>query len=672
MRRRHRIIEQGQAALGMVLGIVLLLTMTAGILAATTIQHYPLVQNDVIEHLAYRALQSGVDSYLATIDANPNLVNCNSQNVGQVAACPTANLQALDHWVEVPNTSATVPEYYEWTNPQFCFNTACTMPVATSGANLLYLKEQVYGKAGFGSRLAYESTIAILKPENGFLTHLWWSNYEATDPNGGGSCTYDWNNNYDGPGSGCSEVFFGPNDVLIGPVYSNDSIYVSGGPNFGYTGSPSVPSTVTTHDPNCLFVDPLDGNHGSPPGCANATSDVGLYDTANSKDNAPFEPIPSTNSQLASIAAANGCLYSGPTMLTFYVQGGTPYMNVISPDTPRSGTVDEDNLSTNQNLCLGASGNGTAVLVPANGVVFVQNTPASQTCYSGANPFDDTGTFYGSGHNGSNSQLGFYDGQTSTPDCEGDAFVSNATTSSSLPAPLRLPSGAISGVAGNVTVASQNDIVVDGNLTYTTADCGPGFNSTYTGQCQYNSGTATSTNDSLGLVAYHFVEVNRPVTTAQSWWGGTYATGIQPPCSGTSPQVPLCDPGTPGAQPPTIGLTIDAGILALNDSFAVNNYSLGTTEGALDVYGAISQDYRGAVGTFSGSSLSTGYSKYYLWDSRLQYVTLPYYLSPGTPSWEQVSSAVVQGATCTTSLPGPMTTTNGTLTVGPPASGTCP
>ena len=61
----------------------------------------------------------------------------------------------------------------------------------------------------------------------------------------------------------------------------------------------------------------------------------------------------------------------------------------------------------------------------------------------------------------------FYDyaGSTSSPDCEGDAFVSDN------------PSGG--GVSGQLTIATANDIIVTGNVEYT--DCGGSFNSTYVG-----------------------------------------------------------------------------------------------------------------------------------------------------------------------------------------------
>ncbi len=125
---------------------------------------------------------------------------------------------------------------------------------------------------------------------------------------------------------------------------------------------------------------------------------------------------------------------------------------------------------------------------------------------------------------------------------------------------------------------------------------------------------------------------------------------MEPTCTATqlaSYTAALCDPdGTSGSPN---GLVIDAAILALNHSFAVNNegiisgnssFGVGTTElpstGSLIVYGAIDQDWRGIVDVNSGAS---GYIKFYQWDSLIQAVTPPYYLNPGTPSWALVSSA---------------------------------
>lgn len=635
--------QTGQAAMGMVIGLVLLLSLSGAMLGATAVQHDPLVSNDVIQHLAYRALQSGIDSYLSAANVSPNLVNCNSGNDGKLpgsttdtCGVPSSELSALNSWETVTGASSNpVTEAYIWTNAALCFNSACSSVSTTAGQTLQYVKELIYGEAYIGNTISYQSSYVNLVPDNGFLTHIFWSNYESTVPASGQSsnCTYDWNDSYEGPdttnqgnygSSNCSAVFFGPNDVLYGPVYTNDSIYVDSSPNFG---SSVDRSTVTTHDPNCLFVDPLD-NHGSATSCAQATSDVGIYNSATSSDNAQFEPIPSTDTSLETIAAQDGCVYAGPTTITLESNG---QMTVTSPDTPytTSGATHYNQTSgtnqllntTNANSC-GAG--GSSVSPPANGVVYVETVPGSCPNSSSssaidyyANPFDglnDTST---------DSQLGYYYGQTSAPDCEGDAFVSGKES-------------------GALTIATQNDIVIDGNITY--SDCGSSFNSTFAQQCAYNTGNGT-TNDVLGLIAFAYVDVDRPVSVTTGYGGTT--TSVLPACNG-SVAPPLCDPS--GGS----GLTIDAAILALNDGFGVDNYTTSGTEGTLTVYGTIDEDYRPAVGTFSGNSLNTGYSKYYLWDSRLGYVNVPDYLDPGTPLWEIASTAVNQGVPCTTStaLPG--------------------
>ena len=65
-----------------------------------------------------------------------------------------------------------------------------------------------------------------------------------------------------------------------------------------------------------------------------------------------------------------------------------------------------------------------------------------------------------------------------------------------------------------------------------------------------------------------------------------------------TPSAAVCDP-TDGTSSHN-SLTIDAAILALNQSYLVNNWTIGNPNGTLIVYGSIDQDYRGAVGTFSG------------------------------------------------------------------------
>ena len=62
---------------------------------------------------------------------------------------------------------------------------------------------------------------------------------------------------------------------------------------------------------------------------------------------------------------------------------------------------------------------------------------------------------------------------------------------------------------------------------------------------------------------------------------------------------------------------IDASIFARRGSFAAESHDHGDPRGLLRLLGSVVQNTRGAVGTFSGSNLQTGYYKRYRYDTRL-------------------------------------------------------
>ena len=73
----------------------------------------------------------------------------------------------------------------------------------------------------------------------------------------------------------------------------------------------------------------------------------------------------------------------------------------------------------------------------------------------------------------------------------------------------------------------------------------------------------------------------------------------------------------------TSDLSIHGSIMALNTSFTVEDFSSGSPRGALDLLGGIVQDSRGPVGTFSGGSVASGYTKNYVYDNRLEQMIPP-------------------------------------------------
>ncbi len=136
----------------------------------------------------------------------------------------------------------------------------------------------------------------------------------------------------------------------------------------------------------------------------------------------------------------------------------------------------------------------------------------------------------------------------------------------------------ISGVlSGRLTVATTSNIVITGNILY-------------------NSDPATnpSSTDLLGLVSQNYVYIDSAASNNN----------------------------------PNHDLTVDAYIVALN-SFTVESYDTGL-KGTLTIYGGITQDMRGPIGTFNGSTGDriSGYSKDYNYDTRLDPAKWPNTLYP--------------------------------------------
>jgi len=76
------------------------------------------------------------------------------------------------------------------------------------------------------------------------------------------------------------------------------------------------------------------------------------------------------------------------------------------------------------------------------------------------------------------------------------------------------------------------------------------------------------------------------------------------------------------------GRRIDAAILSVAHTFAVQNPGAGSGRGVLTINGAIAQKFRGIVKSGSG-----GYTKNYVYDGRLRYTAPPKFLSPVTTSY---------------------------------------
>ncbi|MDP3787562.1 MAG: hypothetical protein Q8R05_08505 [Candidatus Omnitrophota bacterium] len=128
---------------------------------------------------------------------------------------------------------------------------------------------------------------------------------------------------------------------------------------------------------------------------------------------------------------------------------------------------------------------------------------------------------------------------------------------------------------GQLTVGTNRDLVITNNITYNT-----------------NPVTNPSSTDMLGLIAEKDVIISQNAPS---------------------------------------NLTIQASILALDDSFYVENWAGLPPKGKLNIYGGLIQDARGPIGLFNPatSTIISGYSKNYVYDPRLRNIPPPFFPTTG-------------------------------------------
>lgn len=403
-----------------------------------------------------------------------------------------------------------------------------------------------------------------------FLNYIYYTQYETAAPsaapyeaqtgganNPAGCWQYEpaRNSAASANANNCADISFASGDAVKGPVYTDDYIETCGSPTLGRPG---------TNDP--AFTQ---GNLGCPSG-SNSHGQTTFSGSTPAYADPPQTPTglqpPATNSSLASVATYT---FNGATDITL---AGTTF-TAINKQFPSGVTKPLNGSTVIWVQTNSTTGDGEAI-----------GCPDAYTPF--ATKYDDVADSGG-------SQTAWYDSKDTG--C-GDAYVSGYD-------------------ADSATIASDSDIVVNGNLCASTTSS--------------NCPTTPTGTALLGLIPNNFVRVYHPMNRAAVASNYNPASGAS--CTASS--------GFGSASNQTGTMTnpvIDAAILAVDDSFIVDNSDCGASLGTLNVYGAIAQRFRGIVALTSG----TGYIKNYVYNSNLRYTEPPSFLAPAATVWSPSRSTL--------------------------------
>lgn len=516
MKLRARLGEEGGFTMIAVIGAISLVSMLAAATLAATNGDVNLVQRDVDYRRANAAAEAGIANYS---------FHLNSDNSYWARCTNVPEPNAVNQQGASPLKKRTVPgttdaSYAIELLPSSSFaegkcNTAKPLEsmLEQGGTNTGSFRIRSRGYAGN----ATASIVATYKRAS-FLDYIYFTQYETSDPVTYGNQTWS-SNAY----TQCSKFRReGRESQAIpgsGGTYCNKIVFVSGDHIKGPLHTNDDLAICGTPEFGRTAADVIEVGASSPGwmnGECSSPSGASPIFTGPLVTTAPVLKPPETNGKLESIA---GPSYTYSCQTNIELNGST--MKV----TRNIGTSSA-NVTT------------STVAFPSSGVVYVKNgsCPGSKwpSCSSEYSPFSAS-----------------YPGTSEGSDC-GTVYIKG-------------------NYSGELTIAAEGDIVIEGNLTR-------------------NSGT----QGLLGLIANNFIRVKHE-------------------CSGFKLE----------------NLKVEAAILAIKHSFIVDHYDCGGELGTLTVKGAISQKFRGPVGTTGG----TGYLKNYEYDDRLRYMEPPNFLNPVEPSW---------------------------------------
>jgi Tfp pilus assembly protein PilX len=568
--------------------VVLLLSVAA---FAAVNNDLPLTTNDSLQKQAYAAAQAGVQNYLFALDQDSEFWT----------QCKPANTTWINNAGDSPLLTRSVPgsssesygvELLPAAGQSTYTKCSTTSPVASmiqasgNGAGTIRIRSDGFARAG--TETVKRTIVANLR-EQSFLDYEWFTNYETSDPilqvaeaydaSGGSPATRDSKIEPPdlcalNPSTGCGSAYTtaltgaqaqcaqyrypppaGATSTAGYDRYTNNT--AGTGTNGAFYRDSS--GTYSCDSINFITRDSINGPFH--------TNDQAQYCGSPTFGRTSADNIEAGYSPGFVQSASSGC-------------GGAPVIKGSQPSTISILKPPPSNAALKAIAGLAFTGT-TCITLSATSITVAQPTASKPSCFSSgltatSYPYPSNGVLYVA--NGTCAL---------TYDVDNPSYTGNTGCGTVY----------ISGIDGPpLTIAAENDIVIDGNLTY--------------------NSTSTSM---LGLIANNFIRVYHPV-------------GNQPLGTNTAP----CTSSSSNSSGSLTNPTIDAMLLSLQHSFVVDQYNCGGTLGSLTVLGGIAQNFRGPVGTGSGTSSTTGYIKSYTYDDRLRYEEPPHFIDPVQGSWRVI------------------------------------
>ena len=578
--RMSRLDEDSGIALITVIAMGFVMMLLAGAILSYGIASMTQARRDQNYQAALAAADAGVDDYLYRVNNDSNYIlystMANTCTSPATPANPDPANGAMSSFVPIPGGSTSALFRYDFDLSSYC--AGGTIKVSSTG------------KVGTVTR-----TVSAVIKRKGFLDYLYFTDIEVQDPALYTSNPFAGNPAYrpdlgdDNPSAVCGRHYYDKSaDGALAAPRPDDVTNNPGCSTINFGGGDVINGPLHTNDAmlvcgNVTFNGPAYTSWtGSNPGLA---TNKHWRSNPNCSNNNPQFTGNNRNRCLGAGPSNDAC-YEPPLAMppsnsalkaetnpTITSPPGCLFTGPTKITLRSDGKMDVVSPDTNTATANPGCAPGTGLAIPTDGVVYVQNVPsgaASVACSSSNGVrFDGSGNVTSSTTGSPNrvNPVGYpVANDISSYGCtNGDLFVSGT-------------------LKGRLTLAAENNVVVTDDVTYASGVTG---------------------TDVLGLVANNNVEVYHPV----------YCTGF-----GTNG---ACT-GFANLTTATNNLQLYAAILSVTHSFRVQNYQYGSQLGTLTVTGAIAQKYRGIVGIIG----SSGFSKNYVYDSRLKYSSPPKFLDP--------------------------------------------